>query len=305
MAGKLDEFVQDPEIHDELVSPANKCIVIMGGADTGKTTFVECLADVLAKNATVGIVDADMGQSHIGPPTTIAWGKIQERFSGWLNIVCEDFSFVGTVTPPGSLLPAVVGVKLMADRATLCCEKVIVDTTGLISEPAGRVLKQFKIDILSPDIILSLEYSGEMDHILNAFRGRQGTKIYRLPVPAQVVSKSTLRRSRYRFERMMSYFGGSHTVKVSMHDVGIRFTGEPQGPRMQGFENRIVSLRDVRDVALGIVEGVSHEKLLIIRTPLRDEERFSSILVGRTVIDTVAEELKDSGTPRRRVKRTS
>lgn len=50
--------------------------MILGGSDTGKTSLVEYIANLLVSKFKVGIVDCDMGQSHIGPPTTIAWGRV-------------------------------------------------------------------------------------------------------------------------------------------------------------------------------------------------------------------------------------
>jgi hypothetical protein len=50
--------------------------LFLGAPDTGKTTLIEALAVRLANDHTVAIVDADIGQSHIGPPTTVGWAKL-------------------------------------------------------------------------------------------------------------------------------------------------------------------------------------------------------------------------------------
>ena len=50
--------------------------LILGGSDTGKTTLAAALTKLLAKHQPVGIVDADIGQSHIGPPTTAGWAVV-------------------------------------------------------------------------------------------------------------------------------------------------------------------------------------------------------------------------------------
>ncbi|MCK5286431.1 MAG: hypothetical protein KAJ59_01330, partial [Thermodesulfovibrionia bacterium] len=90
MSGRLKDFVKEAHIVKEIRDPRNTLIMVMGNSDTGKTTLIECIADLLAQGTTVGIVDLDMGQSHIGLPTTIAWGKIQRGFKGWADIVPED-----------------------------------------------------------------------------------------------------------------------------------------------------------------------------------------------------------------------
>lgn len=74
---KMSKKFSIPQAYLETIcTPENSTIMVLGGADTGKTTLIEYLADLLANKFSVGIVDCDTGQSHIGPPTTIAWGRV-------------------------------------------------------------------------------------------------------------------------------------------------------------------------------------------------------------------------------------
>jgi len=59
------------EIMKAILSSQARSIMIVGGADTGKTSLIEALADLLSRDSRMGILDLDMGQSHIGPPTTL------------------------------------------------------------------------------------------------------------------------------------------------------------------------------------------------------------------------------------------
>lgn len=288
MDTKLEDFITESLIIDEIHRARNKKIMVLGRSDTGKTTMVERLADRLSRETETGIVDLDMGQSHIGPPTTIAWGKVGKGFTDWESIEVEDFYFTGTITPLGSLLPAVTGAKLITDRAVASCKKVIIDTTGLIAEPAGRTLKQFKIDLLAPDIILALEFEKELHHILYPFRFVKMPKIYTLSVPPAVASKSSIRRGSYRFDKIRSYFSNARTIEIPFEKIGMRFTRDPLPPGMANFKNKIVSFRDEenRDVALGIIEGIRlKEKKFIVRTTWNRKQRISTMIVGRTEID--------------------
>jgi len=45
-------------------------VLLLGAADTGKTTLMGALVERLARRRPTAVVDADIGQSHIGPPTT-------------------------------------------------------------------------------------------------------------------------------------------------------------------------------------------------------------------------------------------
>ena len=50
--------------------------VVIGEVNSGKTTLVARLASALfARGRSVGVLDADVGQSEIGPPTTVGLGR--------------------------------------------------------------------------------------------------------------------------------------------------------------------------------------------------------------------------------------
>ncbi len=164
----IEHFIKDGRLLKILDESAVKTIMVIGGSDTGKTTLVEALLSFLSGPRAA--VDLDMGQSRIGVPTTVSWGRVSEGFSDLSGIKEEGFYFTGALSPPGNLLPSVVGARRLVDRAIRACDKVVIDTTGLIDEPAGRVLKRYKIDLLMPDIVIGLERERELSYILCPLR---------------------------------------------------------------------------------------------------------------------------------------
>jgi polynucleotide 5'-hydroxyl-kinase GRC3/NOL9 len=292
---RIEDFITEPSLIDALVDPKNRLVMIMGASDTGKTTLVECLVDFLSRKAVVGLVDLDMGQSHIGPPTTIAWGKIFRGFKGWEEIEVEDFYFTGAVSPVGNLLPALVGARLMTDRALAATRKVVVDTTGLIAEPVGRVLKQNKIDMLSPHVVLAMERSGELGHILGAYGFHKSPRIYKISTPSGVKTKTLTKRSLYRFKKMKDYLAKAETIEVPLDDVSLRFMGEQSRITTAAIKNRMASLRDKRnrDIAVGVVKGINLKgnRINILAPPVRSG--VSSIIIGRTEIDREKSMVRD------------
>lgn len=278
MNGKLGYFIKENAVLDGLSDESVRLIMVIGGADTGKTTLVEGLADHLSNSFPTGVADLDMGQSHIGPPATLAWGKVAGGLAKWHDIVIEDFYFTGAVSPPGNLLPALAGAKHIVDRASEECSKLVIDTTGLIAEPVGRILKEYKIELLAPDLILALERGDELEGILKHLKFRKRPVVKRLRVPKEVALKSAALRSDYRGLKFREYFRGSRTVEVSEARTGIRFTRDVAAGDLVG---RIVSFRDEenRDLALGIIEG-AEEGWYLVRTPLGEGARFTTLVVG-------------------------
>jgi len=65
------------QLFDRLLTQRGKCL-LLGASDTGKTTLAAAIAKRVASACPVGFVDADIGQSHIGPPTTVGWALVEE-----------------------------------------------------------------------------------------------------------------------------------------------------------------------------------------------------------------------------------
>ncbi|MFN3480199.1 MAG: Clp1/GlmU family protein [Thermodesulfovibrionales bacterium] len=285
-------MTNSPEI-EKIVDPRKRVIMVIGASDSGKTTLVWSIARSLKERFRTAIVDLDMGQSRIGPPTTIGWAMMAPDIEDWAELNVRDFYFTGTVTPLGNLLPAITGARLMTERALNSAEKVIIDTTGLISEPAGPVLKHHKIDILRPDIILAVELSNELSHILDPLRFNRKPDIVRVPVPPGIRIKTQPRRGEYRFERMINYLKGAEEISLDKDRIGIRYTRTPLRFKSE-FLNRIISLRNRsnQDIAIGVIKGLT-EKDIKVLTPLRDANEVSSLIIGRTVIGIENRTLKD------------
>ncbi len=279
----LEAFLSDRSLIDAVHAPANRLIMVIGGVDSGKTTLVESIVRALLGSCDLGIADLDVGQSHIGPPTTVSWGRPPEEFQGWDGVKIEDMYFTGTLSPEGNLLPCLAGAKIITDRALLSCDRVVADTSGFISSPPAIVLKTYKLDLLSPDIVIGLEKNGELEDICGPFSTHRSMSIYRVPVPRHIRPKTMETRSRYRYEKFSAYFADALTHEVSLQSYPVRFTRLPADLSPQGLEKRIVSFRDGmnRDRAIGIIEKAdSREGKLLIKSPLKNLEGVATLLIG-------------------------
>jgi polynucleotide 5'-hydroxyl-kinase GRC3/NOL9 len=159
-----------------------RTILLLGATDTGKTTFLMWLANVLLEQERrIAIVDADAGQSSLGPPTTIGLSIITEPFQRLQELPPATLYFVGATSPRGHLVPMLVGTKRLVDCARRCdVGQVIIDTCGFISADGGQVLKHYQIDLVDPDVIVCLQRGEECEPILLALRYRQRPRILRL-----------------------------------------------------------------------------------------------------------------------------
>lgn len=202
---------------DEIISNGH-IIMVLGQVDTGKSTFCRQLASTaLEHGLKVAIVDSDVGQSWIGPPTTIGMKIVdKEPFS---TPFPDSFYFVGSITPEKHLLQMIVGSKCIVEKAiSLGAELVIIDTTGLISGRIGRALKQNKIDIIKPDHIVCFQRDSELETLIKGVESCCH-KVYRFE-PSRFVEKKTQEyRAKYRQEQFSKYFSESEMQDISFSQL--------------------------------------------------------------------------------------
>ena len=130
----------------------------------------------------VALVDADIGQSSLGPPATIGFAVFKSDPDWEVVLSPPEIFFVGSTTPEGHFPLHLEGIKRMVGKAlSYGTDLILVDTTGFVSGEAGKELKRRKIDLISPRFILALQKSDEIEHILALFQENPLYKILRLP----------------------------------------------------------------------------------------------------------------------------
>lgn len=185
---------------------AGHIAMAIGRVDTGKSTFCRYLASIaLERGMKVGIVDADVGQSWIGPPTTVGMKMVDGEPAPAL--FPDSFYFVGSVSPERHLLQTAVGVKRMVESAISSgAELVVIDTTGLVDGAAGRALKSSKVDLIRPDHIVCFQRASELEALIKGFEPSSGCRIHRLEPSRSVRKKSQNSRRMYRQKQFQRYF---------------------------------------------------------------------------------------------------
>lgn len=230
-------------------------------SDTGKTTLAEVLAKYLAKNRPVGIVDADIGQSHIGPPTTVGWAVVDNPHTGLSKVTAAGISFVGDITPTGYLLQLTAAITQCVQQVSESAELIIVDTPGFISGPAAAALWWSVQRIIKPKLILAVQRRDELNHIISGLR-LFDLQLELIQSPPQIPTKSPQDRQSYRRIQFISYFRNAGLHKISLSNITVQ-----PGISLQreSFINRLVGLRNENglDMAIGIITGWEDDSVVI------------------------------------------
>jgi polynucleotide 5'-hydroxyl-kinase GRC3/NOL9 len=262
--------------------------IILGTTDTGKSTLAKFLIfNLCQRGLKVALVDADIGQSFLGPPTTIGFSIFKSDPTWELILSPPEIFFVGSTTPEGCFPIHLKGVKRMSDKASSSgADVIIVDTTGFILGEAGKELKRRKIDLLSPRFLIALQKESEIEPLLELYQGNSLYKILRLTLSEQVKPRTLEERRVYRTNKFQDYFKQAVIRELGTDEV--QMEGEVLDPngdtlpldwalRINGL---LIGLKDTHDEtqALGVIRNYSEEKkVLRVLTPLREIQEVKTI----------------------------
>ncbi len=246
------------KLASHIVKP-QQVVLVIGATDTGKSTFCRFLADyALTSGLKVACVDADIGQSRIGPPTTVGVKSFETQKKNGSsdfdnqqirveNRVVFDGSaerlyFVGDVSLSGHFLEILTGIRLMVDSARQTdADFIVIDTTGYIHDPPAVTLKQHKIELIRPNHLVCIGRSAELTQIAACYTQQEWLDIHCLLPHRNVRSKSRSVRSRYRKDQFDAYFSESNVDSLCF--------GQIRGGRTPFFIGRPANQKEVEILA--------------------------------------------------------
>jgi polynucleotide 5'-hydroxyl-kinase GRC3/NOL9 len=287
-----------------------RTVLVIGGSAVGKSSFCRYLAGaLLARQAEVAVVDADIGQSNLGPPAAVTLGYPISPVD--LSAVQPAaYYFVGSTGPIGRFLPLVIGTASLAREAHAAF--VIIDTTGLVHE-SGRVLKNYKIEAVRPDVIVAVERRNELAAIRMANRHVPTMRIEpsRKAHEKDDYDKIEVRRLAYArhfagasvlempldpliFQRTLLLAGKPIEIDGAIHAErsaeGVLIVGTPTAPPPPdskvlplGFErNLLCGIADAtgRCLALGIIERIDFAGRTIALTTAVERDKVRIVQFG-------------------------
>jgi polynucleotide 5'-hydroxyl-kinase GRC3/NOL9 len=262
--------------------------ILLGATDTGKSTLAKFLIFSLCRiGLKVALIDADIGQSFLGPPTTIGLSVFKSDPDWELLLSPPDLFFVGSTTPEGHFPIHLRGVKRMVDKAaSYGADVTLVDTTGFVLGERGIELKRKKINLISPRFIFALQESEELEPILDHYNENPLLKILRLPLSEHVKPRSMEERKTYRTSGFQEYF--KHAVIQELAVEGVQIEGEVLDPKGETLpldwalriNGLLVGLKNSNDetLALALIRNYSDERKIVrVSTPLSEIERIKAI----------------------------
>ncbi|MFN4133651.1 MAG: Clp1/GlmU family protein, partial [Candidatus Hadarchaeales archaeon] len=251
---------------EELKRKRPRSVLVMGTVDVGKTFLTTYLGNTLLRwGIKAAVVDTDVGQADIGPPTVMGLGIFEKPAALLYEVPMKKAYFVGSMSPSGHLLEFVTGTKWLVERGMQLADIVIVNTPGWVMGGPGRCMQFYSRELINPDLIIALQRGNELEHVLKTVAP---SKIRRLPVSTKVRPRNPNERAEIRAILLRRYFENSKKIVLNLERI--RFersyfrTGEEANP--MEFGEKVIYAEKMPEGPLLVVDKCSDEELEELRS---------------------------------------
>jgi len=276
------------KIIEEILVKKGK-VFLLGESDSGKTTFAKTLVTkAIQKDIFVGWVDADIGQSTIGPPTCIGLSLLSPKSP---EFKISSLYFVGNTSPHGRFVPLIMGLKKLVDIASKEMNLVVIDTTGAVTGEFGQTLKYQKILSCKPNYLLAFQKEKELENIVDSIKNFNFLKVYFIEIQKNVRIRTREERAKNRQEKFKLYFKNSKQYKLTKKN----YTFYPSLDFLpsENPDNLIVGLKDSYGEFLALAIFIKqHNEEIEILTPLGNIENIAVLEFGNIKINQDGEQLE-------------
>jgi polynucleotide 5'-hydroxyl-kinase GRC3/NOL9 len=199
-----------------------KKIVVIGASDSGKSTFSLYLANkFIESNLRPYLIDADVGQGDLAPPTCIGSAVLLDQKIDLSMIKADQISFIGSIQPAKNEIRIIRCVSKLINKSKphdVC----IVNTDGYL-HGMGLYYKLRLIEKIKPDCVVCLGDNNICKNIKKFLRQLSNWKcsIINGRKPNPIIRRSSL----LRFEKRLNTFSRfvnlkeSNSVQIPLKDV--------------------------------------------------------------------------------------
>lgn len=176
-------------------------VMVMGEVDSGKTSFCTYLLNnALRMRWKTAIIDADLGQSDVGPPSTIGFSHVTKPIKDLFEIEAERAYFVGLTSPSQVINRVVHGLVELKDSVKdTDVGFLVINTDGWVSGEEAVSYKVGLTEKVVPDVVVGIQETDELAPILTALKA---TKTLAIDAPPAIKKRS---REKRRVLRELAY----------------------------------------------------------------------------------------------------
>jgi polynucleotide 5'-hydroxyl-kinase GRC3/NOL9 len=241
-------------------------VIIVGEVDSGKTSLCTFFANSAIKaNRAVAAIDADLGQSDIGPPATIGLAYINNPVRDLFYVKAEDTDFVGFTSPSGVEKHVVNCIANFKKRALQGNRNfLVINTDGWVEGEEAVQYKAMLTETIGPNAVVGIEREKELVPILGRLKK---TRVLTVE-PSTAVKKRD--RERRKTLRELSYKKYLRNAKVEAFPLNwTKIEGTQSSPSLFLTNERLKRI----EKTLGIQPVFCKETVESIWVVLRRSQR--------------------------------
>jgi polynucleotide 5'-hydroxyl-kinase GRC3/NOL9 len=257
-------------------------VIILGPTDVGKSTLCVYLANKLYEcGRNLRIIDADIGQTDLGPPTTIGRAVLTQSIASLQDLNPDRRLFIGHISPDTVKRKLINGIQSLSPKSEKSL--TIINTDGWITDVDAIAYKMDLVAEVNPDLILGLAFANELQPILAAVH----THSMKIDPAKAVLERSSIDRRSIRTDGYRRFLEGAVTSRIGLGNVQLSFPHHlgPSVLTRNRLRNLIVGILDGAGylIQIGILIDIEREELRIYSRPV---EGFRKIEVGYVKLST-------------------
>lgn len=208
-------------------------LVIIGRTDSGKTSLSTYILNSLVRmGAKICLVDLDVGQSSICPPTTVGMSVVAKPTPDLYNLSASSIIPVG-MTSPSYVMSYHMNKSVELVRSVEPWNVyVLVDCDGWMDGEGALAHKSGLLSLIKPSLVVFL---GTPPRELEDFCKREGIEFVKVEKPEQVYKRDMDARKRLRESAYRKYLKDA-TIKVipiswtDLRPITADIKGTDEGP---------------------------------------------------------------------------
>ena len=264
--------------------------VILGDADAGKSTLCTYLANrCIRSRIMTRIIDADVGQADIGPPTTTSRSTVSKNIFSLRELKPEKAYFIGSTSPSSVEEKHIQSIQRLSQDIRNSDTITILNTDGWTREERAVEHKLQLLTTVRPEIVLGLSTDHELEPILDL----QKSPVLQLEASKFARTKTREERKKTREEGYKRFLQNSSEREFKLNKVKLRMYNSPQQQRLDQtsfHRGTLAGLLDETGALLSICR-VLEIRNGIIRITTSSQEQPATVELGGVVLSSRFEEV--------------
>jgi polynucleotide 5'-hydroxyl-kinase GRC3/NOL9 len=190
-------------------------VIVIGGVDSGKTSFCTFLVNEAVKEKlSTSIIDADLGQSDVGPPSTVGFNFVAEPVKDLFEIDAKVAFFVGSTSPSRAINKVIEGLTCLKDSVLDAgADFLVINTDGWVEGEEAAAYKVRLAETVGSSAVVGMQRENELKPIFDSLHD---AKVFLIDSPQLIQPRSREKRKLLRELSYKKYMKGAKIQSFSL-----------------------------------------------------------------------------------------